>query len=152
MEIKNIYSSFDNYGYEDEKLYSVLMDEDEVALFSEIQKQFGAIKAANKLAKKAWERQAATATGRLLDTPRYISTPNGRTVINPKFDADVLPISRSARRFRDTPTKLTPGKATSKTIKDNLSSAGRFEDLSHARGIKKSDYPRLYEGTMHPLR
>lgn len=60
MEIKNIYSSFDNYGYEDEKLYSVLMDEDEVALFSEIQKQFGAIKAANKAAKRAWlERTGA---------------------------------------------------------------------------------------------
>ena len=30
-----IFSSYDDYGYEDERLYSVLMSEDELALFSE---------------------------------------------------------------------------------------------------------------------
>ena len=36
MEIMKIFSSYDDYGYEDERLYSVLMDEDEVALYSEM--------------------------------------------------------------------------------------------------------------------
>ena len=31
-----IFSSYDDYGYEDERLYSVLMSEDEVALYSEM--------------------------------------------------------------------------------------------------------------------
>ena len=35
-----VFSSFDDYGYEDERLYSVLMNEDEICLFSEIQKEF----------------------------------------------------------------------------------------------------------------
>ena len=36
MEIMKIFSSYDDYGYEDERLYSVLMSEDEVALYSEM--------------------------------------------------------------------------------------------------------------------
>lgn len=39
-----IFSSYDEYGYEDEKLYSVLMSEEEMYLFSEIQKEFASIK------------------------------------------------------------------------------------------------------------
>ena len=35
MEIRNIYSSYDNYGYEDERLYSVLMSEDELRFFAD---------------------------------------------------------------------------------------------------------------------
>ena len=31
-----IFSSYDDYGYEDERLYSVLLSEDEVALYSEM--------------------------------------------------------------------------------------------------------------------
>lgn len=36
MEIMKIFSSYDDYGYEDERLYSVLMSEEEVALYSEM--------------------------------------------------------------------------------------------------------------------
>ena len=35
MEIMKVFSSYDDYGYEDERLYSVLMTEEELALFSE---------------------------------------------------------------------------------------------------------------------
>ena len=35
-----IFSSYDDYGYEDERLYSVLMSEEELSLFSELQKEF----------------------------------------------------------------------------------------------------------------
>ena len=47
MEIQKIFS--DMYG--EERLYSVLMTEDEVALFSEIQKEFGWKEAVRKAAK-----------------------------------------------------------------------------------------------------
>ena len=40
MEIMKVFSSYDDYGYEDERLYSVLMSEEELTLFSEIQKEF----------------------------------------------------------------------------------------------------------------
>ena len=61
MEIQKIFSSYDDYGYEDERIYSVLMSEEEMMMFSEIQREFtGAVKAANKAAKRAWlERQGA---------------------------------------------------------------------------------------------
>ena len=40
MEIMKVFSSYDDYGYEDERLYSVLMTEDElVSLFSEDEKR-----------------------------------------------------------------------------------------------------------------
>lgn len=40
MEIMKVFSSYDDYGYEDERLYSVLMTEDElVSLFSEDEKK-----------------------------------------------------------------------------------------------------------------
>lgn len=40
MEIMKVFSSYDDYGYEDERLYSVLMTEDElVTLFSENKKK-----------------------------------------------------------------------------------------------------------------
>ena len=35
MEIMKVFSSYDDYGYVDERLYSVLMTEEELALFSE---------------------------------------------------------------------------------------------------------------------
>lgn len=54
MEIQKIFSEINT----DEKLYSVLLSEDELALFSEIQKEFGDIKKANKALKKAWEMKA----------------------------------------------------------------------------------------------
>lgn len=34
-----IFSSYDDYGYEDERLYSVLMSEDEITLFSEVKEK-----------------------------------------------------------------------------------------------------------------
>ena len=37
-----VFSSFDDYGYEDERLYSVLMDEEELALFSEVKDDLAA--------------------------------------------------------------------------------------------------------------
>ena len=55
MEIQKIFSEIDT----DERIYSVLMSEDELALFSEIQKEFGDVKKANKALKKAWERANA---------------------------------------------------------------------------------------------
>ena len=33
MEIMKVFSSYDDYGYEDERLYSVLMSEEELNLF-----------------------------------------------------------------------------------------------------------------------
>ena len=40
MEIMKVFSSYDDYGYEEERLYSVLMTEDElVSLFSEDEKK-----------------------------------------------------------------------------------------------------------------
>ena len=45
-----IFSSYDDYGYEDERLFSVLMTEDEIDLFSEIQKEFASIKNLKKVA------------------------------------------------------------------------------------------------------
>ena len=59
MEIRNIYSSYDNYGYEDERLYSVLMNEDEVALFSYYleQREYVSKRKAKKLAKKVLEAE-----------------------------------------------------------------------------------------------
>ena len=35
MEIMKIFSSYDDYGYEDERLYSVLISEDELRFFNE---------------------------------------------------------------------------------------------------------------------
>ena len=40
MEIMKVFSSYDDYGYEEERLYSVLMSEEELSLFSEIQREF----------------------------------------------------------------------------------------------------------------
>lgn len=54
MEIQKIFSEIDT----EEKLYSVLMSEEELVLFSEIQKEFGDIKKANKALKKALEMKA----------------------------------------------------------------------------------------------
>ena len=48
-----VFSSFDDYGYEDERLYSILMNEDEIALFSEIQKEFNS--KAQKALRKAYD-------------------------------------------------------------------------------------------------
>ena len=36
MEIMKVFSSYDDYGYEDERLYSVLMSEEELSLYSEM--------------------------------------------------------------------------------------------------------------------
>ena len=47
MEIQEIFSDM----YDEERIYSVLMNEDEIALFSEIQKEFSA---PQKMAKKAF--------------------------------------------------------------------------------------------------
>lgn len=59
MEIMKVFSSYDDYGYEDERLYSVLMTEDEVALFSEVKEE-----AEKKgLSKKEKAALAAAATG-----------------------------------------------------------------------------------------
>ena len=57
MEVMKIFSDIEG----EEKLYSVLLDEEELYLFSETQKEFtGAIKKANKLRKRAWlEKQSA---------------------------------------------------------------------------------------------
>ena len=51
MEIMKVFSSYDDYGYEEERLYSVLMDENELALFSEIQKEYSVSKVGNFLRK-----------------------------------------------------------------------------------------------------
>ena len=47
-----IFSSYDDYGCEDERLYSVLMDEDELSLFSEIQKEYSVSKLGNFIRKQ----------------------------------------------------------------------------------------------------
>ena len=39
MEIMKIFSSYDDYGYEDERLYSVLLSEEELALFSDMKEE-----------------------------------------------------------------------------------------------------------------
>ena len=59
MEIQKIFSEIDT----DEKLYSVLLSEDELTLFSEIsaeleQREFGKVKQANKALKKALEMKS----------------------------------------------------------------------------------------------
>ena len=56
-----VFSSYDDYGYEDERLYSVLMDEEELSLFSEYQKEFNS--QAQKLIRKKWELQNAKNEG-----------------------------------------------------------------------------------------
>ena len=58
MEIQRIFSNIED---PEETLYSVLMDEEELAIFSEVQREFtGVVKAANKAAKRAWlEKQGA---------------------------------------------------------------------------------------------
>ena len=48
MEIMKVFSD----SYDEERIYSVLMNEEELALFSEIQKEFS--NATNKALKKAW--------------------------------------------------------------------------------------------------
>lgn len=56
MEIMKIFSSYDDYGYVDEKLYSVLLSEEELRIYSlwiEEQKEFVSKRAAKKMAKKA---------------------------------------------------------------------------------------------------
>lgn len=54
MEIMKIFSSYDDYGYEDERLYSVLMSETEIREFSEYleQKEYVSKREAKKIAKK----------------------------------------------------------------------------------------------------
>ena len=42
-----VFSSYDDYGYEDERLYSVLLDEEELNLFSELQKEYSVSKLGN---------------------------------------------------------------------------------------------------------
>lgn len=42
MEIMKVFSSYDDYGYEDERLYSVLLSEEELALFSEVKDDLAA--------------------------------------------------------------------------------------------------------------
>ena len=42
-----VFSSYDDYGYEDERLYSVLLDEDELNLYSELQKEYSVSKLGN---------------------------------------------------------------------------------------------------------
>lgn len=95
MEIRNIYSSYDNYGYEDEKLYSVLMDEDEVSLFSELQKEFGLVKAANKAARKAYERSMAAGQLRSLGME-----------VNPRRLADRISLNRAKTIAQASGSKL----------------------------------------------
>lgn len=61
MEIQKIFSSYD--GYEEERLYSILMSEEELVLFSELQKEFSGT---NKIAQeivKGWEKSGKTGTG-----------------------------------------------------------------------------------------
>lgn len=60
MIIQKIFSSIEE---ESEKLYSVLMSEEELSLFSEIQKEFGNIRKANRIAKKAWEAREGKIIG-----------------------------------------------------------------------------------------
>jgi hypothetical protein len=48
MEIQKIFSEIDT----DEKLYSVLMSEEELALFSEIQKEFASVRGMKKYGKR----------------------------------------------------------------------------------------------------
>lgn len=145
MEIRNIYE--DSYG--DERLYSVLMDEDEVALFSEMQKQFG--NAANKMAKKLWERSMAAPN---VGVKKFLSSPNGRTVINPAYESALESSVRNFRRSQR-PTNAseilntlqTPRPSSRDAIKRSLEYPSRFEDLSAiagsgSRGIRKSTIRR----------
>ena len=43
-----VFSSYDDYGYEDERIYSTLMTEEELYLFSEIQKEFNSVRQLKK--------------------------------------------------------------------------------------------------------
>ena len=56
MEIQKIFSEIDT----NEKLYSVLMSEDELALFSEIQKEFNS---ATKVLNKKYFKEVASKSG-----------------------------------------------------------------------------------------
>ena len=143
MEIRNIYE--DSYG--DERLYSVLMDEDEVSLFSELQKEFGLVKAANKAAKKAWERKMADPIAKEMGISKYVSTPNGRTVLSDRYKRYAINEARSRNREMSLPNKLSstpffPGGDKRSDIRErigsNLTSKGHFEDYAFGRGVSKS--------------
>ena len=70
MEIMKVFSSYDDYGYEDERLYSVLMTEDEVALYSEFQNEFADKRAENEYLgdrKKVLEFAHGKPTGKFAD-------------------------------------------------------------------------------------
>ena len=84
-----VFSSYDDYGYEEERLYSVLMSEEELSLFSEIQKEFNS--KARKALRTAWE----TSVGKKAGIPQYISK-DYKTILNPEFRSRSRDLARDS--------------------------------------------------------
>lgn len=87
MEIMKVFSSYDDYGYEEEKLYSVLITEEELSIFSELQKEFNS--KAQKALRSSYELKKGLNLLKSKGKPQYISK-NFRTVMDPMYKNESL--------------------------------------------------------------
>ena len=92
MEIIKVFSDIEG----DERLYSVLMNEEELVLFSEIQREFtGSVKRANKASRRAWEINTGK---RLKDLDKIFDDGLGIGDYNPKNEESIEDLIRRSRK------------------------------------------------------
>ena len=112
MEIQRIFSNIED---PEETLYSVLMDEDELSLFSELQKEFNS--KAQKALRKAWDiKNANKVKEAFKDVPQY-------------FEKNKVSIGRSNNPFKSLGGRdAVIGIAGGNTLNSRINTKGLIEE------------------------
>ena len=137
MIIQKIFSDLE----EEEKIYSVLLDEEELSLFSEIQKEFtGAVKRANKAVKRAWlEKQGA---GGFLGIGKKTGDEAVRAA-RKKIESDLIKTGRSGviKLEGGIPTKRIPNpdpNSKIRSLNEKINRKGVYEENYLGNGLATS--------------
>lgn len=86
MEIQKVFSNIED---PEETLYSVLMNEEELSLFSELQKEFNS--KSMKALRNVWE----SAAGQKAGIPKYVSK-GYKTIANPEFKRKARKVAKES--------------------------------------------------------
>lgn len=155
MEIMKIFSSYDDYGYEDERLYSVLMSETEIREFSEYleQKEYVSKREAKKIAKKTAKieqefqtavKSAAGDATKLNQAQAEYQSRMGKEVLNKKNAGKIIDASGPAPTIKaiknDRAAEQIAGALGNGDAKVKAETAQKLKKSAGGRGLNVSEH------------
>ena len=145
--IEKLYSEYE----EEERTFSVEMDEETLSLFSDFceeygidlyQKSFGVVKATNKAAKRAWEISQGQRKG--LSKLLKGKLPEEQAIINSRFARSGKVMDDVASRYVDKNGKISFKNLNTKINQKGIADSKKLrEGIRYERQLPKSNYDHM---------